>query len=245
MGSLYDVCFAGQLLDGHELQSVRHNIQKLFKANPETLDRLFSGKTQLLKRGCDKATALKYKLAMEKAGAKAVIRAREATKNAADESTTPTAQSTQESNSQAPEEHGLNLSPAGSDVLRPEERKAPVTADFDTSGITLAAVGTTLDSSNAEGAIAPDTSHLTMADMGETIPNLAPTATPVNPNIDSIELSPQGSDFTDCTPPATETPELDLSSIEIAPAGSDVLEEQYKKVEGAIFPDTDHISLQE
>ena len=246
MDSLYDVCFSGQLLEGQPLHSVRQNIQKLFKTSPETLDILFSGETQLLKRGCDKATALKYKLAMERAGAKAVIRPRQASPEPSDDKLpTPTDEATRESSSQSPPAQDLDLSPVGSDVLRPEERKAAVTVNIDTSGLDLAAVGTTFGASDTTSAVAPDTSHLSMAEVGETIPNLASTSTPLDPKTDDIELSPEGSDFSDCAAPAAAAPEVDISNIEVAPAGSDVLEEQYKKVEGAITPDTDHISLQE
>ena len=75
MEARYNIYFAGQLIEGQDLAGVRTRIGKLFKADAATLDKLFSGKTQLLKRDCDKATALKYKQAMEQAGALPVIKA--------------------------------------------------------------------------------------------------------------------------------------------------------------------------
>ena len=75
MDARYNVYFAGQLLAGHALVRVRDNIARLFNADDATLDKLFSGKPQLIKRDCDKATALKYKQAMEQAGALPVIKA--------------------------------------------------------------------------------------------------------------------------------------------------------------------------
>ena len=75
METRYNVYFAGQLLPGQELTSVRDKLAKLFNADQQTLEKLFSGKAQLLKRDCDKATALKYKQAMERAGAQPVIKA--------------------------------------------------------------------------------------------------------------------------------------------------------------------------
>ena len=74
MDPLYDVCFAGEVFQGQDLDTVKLKFAKLFKADDATLDKLFSGKTQLLKRGCDRETALKYKKAVEQAGAKPVIR---------------------------------------------------------------------------------------------------------------------------------------------------------------------------
>ena len=79
MEARYNVYFSGQLLDGQQLPTVRANMAKLFNADEATLDKLFSGKAQLVKRDCDKATALKYKQAIEKAGAIPVIKAAEAT----------------------------------------------------------------------------------------------------------------------------------------------------------------------
>jgi hypothetical protein len=226
MEPLYDVCFAGQLLDGQELQSVRDKIQKLFNANPKTLEKLFSGNTQILKRGCDKATALKYKKAMEAAGAKPEIRAGEVTADP------------------EPVDHQhFDLAPVGADVLRPEEREARVDTNVDVSHLNLAAVGTTLGQPAEAMHSAPDTSHLSMGEVGEDIPNLPDTRTALTPNTNDISLSPENSDFSDCAPPDDVVPELDLSAIELAPAGADVLEEPYKKNDEASAPDTSHLSL--
>ncbi len=71
----YNIYFAGEILDGQDLATVRSRLAKLFNAGDATLDKLFSGTPQLVKRDCDKPTALKYKQAMEKAGAKPLIKA--------------------------------------------------------------------------------------------------------------------------------------------------------------------------
>lgn len=230
MEPLFDVCYAGELLEGQDLQSVRLKLQKLFNANPETLDKLFSGKPQILKRGCDKATALKYQQAMAKAGAKALIKA----------PTNPKPTATPKDNSSSA---GLVLAPPGSDVLRPDERAAPVTAQIDTSSLDIAEAGSTLGKARAETGEAPDTSHLSVAEVGEDIPNLASSDIAIQPDTDGISLSPEGTDFSDCSAPTPTAPNLDLSSIELAPAGADVLEQQYKKTDEHSAPDTSHIAL--
>ena len=74
MEARYNVYFAGQLRAGHDLAGVRDQLARLFKADTATLDKLFSGKPQLVKRDCDKATALKYQQAMEQAGAVPIIK---------------------------------------------------------------------------------------------------------------------------------------------------------------------------
>ena len=241
MQPLYDVCFAGQLLEGQELQSVRDKIQKLFNANPETLEKLFSGKTQILKRGCDKATALKYKKAMETAGAKPIIRTGEVTADPAADKAPVEENNERDSHS---DNQGFDLAPVGADVLRPEERNTPTHAEVDLSHINLTAAGTTLGESVEATHTAPDTSHLSMGEVGEDIPGLPDTRTAVTPNTNDISLAPQGSDFSDCAPRDALDPQLDLSAIELAPAGVDVLDEQYRKKDvDTSVPDTSHLSL--
>ncbi len=58
MEERYNVYFAGQVVEGYDLHSVRDKLAKVFNADQATLDKLFSGKAQLIKRDCDKATAL-------------------------------------------------------------------------------------------------------------------------------------------------------------------------------------------
>jgi len=232
MEPLFDVCFAGELLENQDMHAVRQGLQKLFNASPETLDKLFSGKMQVLKRGCDEATALKYRQAMAKAGALAVMRPLAK----AEEKTAPEPAASPES--------GLVLAPPQSDVLRPEERAAPISNDIDTSSLDIAEVGATLGTPNAETAQAPDTSHLSVAEVGEDIPNLPSSEHTIDPDISNIHLSPEGSDFSDCSPPAPTAPAVDVSDMDLAPAGSEVLEEQYKKAETATQADTSHIALE-
>ena len=128
--------------------------------------------------------------------------------------------------------------------MRPEERVEHATSDIDVSKLELTAAGTDLSDHRDATAVAPDTSHLSMGEVGEDIPNLEDARTPLNPDTDSISLTPEGTDFSDCAPPQAQAPALDLSNIEVAPAGSDVLEEQYKKTEVEKGPDTTHISLE-
>jgi hypothetical protein len=301
METRYNVYFAGQLLPGQELTSVRDKLAKLFNADQQTLEKLFSGKALLLKRDCDKATALKYKQAMERAGAEPVIKASQSaaateqpppptpapdkTMSAAEKiaalaaapdkgdyspeesSTLPKESSTlskesstlpeepsprpEESSSGSAEQQpepgqaGINLAPAGSGVLREDERSEPVVRDIDTAGLEVDAATQRLSEEPPPPPPAPDTSHLDMGGVGEMIPNLPSDQVPLSPNTDAIDLSPAGTDFTDCAPPEAEAPPLDLSGMDLAPAGTDVLEEKYRKKEHAEAPTTDHISLEE
>lgn len=256
----YNIYYAGTVLEGHDVAGVRQQLGRLFKADDVTLDKLFSGQPQMIKRDCDKATALKYQEAMKKAGAKPLIRTAdsppptgqtavaetgsEATGKAeptAAERIAAVASGTSTDQIDAPD---FDLAPAGSDVLKPEERPAQEAVEVDTSMIDLAEVGERLSEEPAPSPDAPDTSHLSMGAVGEDIPTLDTGAAPPPPNTENIDLSPEGSDFSDCVPEPAQEPELDLSSIELAEEGADIMPDEYRKKETPAAPATDHLSLE-
>jgi hypothetical protein len=286
MSDSYDIFFAGKIADGFEESAVRAGVAKLFKANEQTLAKLFSGKPQLIKRGADKETALKYKAAMQKAGAVPVIRAVATAANStkaapdpqsakadkaetmaerlarltgetepsADETTdkaaaaeavpTPAA-AAEAAPTPATAETGLTLAPAGSEVLRDEEREVVETLDIDTSAIELASnVDEVFPEATTPTPPAPDTSHLSMGEVGEDIPHIESEVVPLNPDVDHLSMGEVGEAI-----PHLESELVpvnpDTSGIELAPEGSDVLEEKYRQEETATPPDTDHLSLEQ
>ena len=260
METLYNVYYAGQVLAGQDPGTVRENIARLFKADEATLEKLFSGKLQLLKRDCDRARALQYKQAMERAGAQAIIRAARnpesgdgerpqsrAEKIAAVANATDHAQYRPDGAApeppSAPPEEGLHLWPVGADLLRPEERPVPVDAPVQTTQWTVDEAPERLSAPPSPPPAAPDTEHLELGEVGAQIPNLAPQHPAAEPDISALDLSPEGTDFSDCAADDRIVPEADLSGLELAPGGSDVLEEQYRKRERITAPPTDHLSL--
>lgn len=269
MEARYNVYFAGQLLDGQELPAVRANMAKLFNADEATLDKLFSGKAQLVKRDCDKATALKYKQAIEKAGALPVIKAAEATPtpspaapadkpmtaaeriaalaSAPDLSAQPQAAESEASPEpvDTPSQDDIALAPSGTEVLRAEERAAPVASSVNTPDLDVDTSGERLSDTPPEPPAAPDTSHLSEAAVGELLPNLPSSTTALDPDTSGLSLSPDGTDFSDCAAPEPTAPELDLSGIDLAPAGADVIEPQYRKKQHRPPPATDHLALED
>lgn len=281
----YNIYFGGQLLEGQDMASVRDKLARLFNADEQTLDKLFSGKAQLIKRECDKATALKFKQAIEQAGARPIIKevgtsppapakapaspkpaptmtaaeriaalaeapdlgTYDTATDQADDAPPGEARPGQAEPAQAvdPGAEGINLAPQGTAVLRPEERKPAPTREVDTTGIVLDESGEQLSEPSPPPPAAPDTSHLSMGAAGDTIPTLPSDAVPVEPNTDALDLTPAGTDFSDCAAPETEMPALDLSAIELAPSGSEVLDEKYRQRQAAKAPATDHLSLED
>ncbi|PLW66992.1 hypothetical protein [Pseudohalioglobus lutimaris] len=268
MESRYNIYYAGEILDGQQAEQVREKLRALFKADDAALDKLFSGTEQVVKRECDKSTALKYKQAMERAGARPVIKVVRSSNAAAAPDPAPEAPaarklttaeriaalaaapdiniaSAEEAPPEIDEETGWQLEPVGADILRPEERSQPVVADIDISALDVAATIERLSPQPPTPPPAPDTSHLDMGAVGETIPTLPATQAPLNPNTDNLDLSPEGTDFSDCTPPPPTPPAVDLSGINLASAGSDMVEEQYRQKSTPRAPDTEHITLQD
>ena len=68
---------------------------------------------------------------------------------------------------------------------------------------------------------------------------------PLSPNIDNIDLAPDGTDFSDCAAPEAAEPVLDLSALNLAPEGAELLEEEYRNKHQATAPATDHIALED
>lgn len=288
METRYNVYFAGQLLDGRQLPDVREQLGKLFNADQQTLDKLFSGKTQLLKRDCDKATALKYKQAMERAGASPIVRSSQESGTPASPASRQTAPPASQGNNSdprpmsaaekiaalaaapdearfrsagqeprqtaAPPEDGTaeepapgepGVAPAGAAILQAHERSPQVTADIDVSGLAIGAPTERLAPASPAPPPAPDTSHLDMGEVGDTIPGLRRPPPPEPPDTSDLGLTEGELDLSEFAAPASPPPVLDLSDMHLAPAGADVLEERDRRRDDAQAPATDHLSLRE
>lgn len=270
MEERYNVYFAGQVMDGYDPHSVRDKLAKMFNADQQTLDKLFSGKTQLIKRDCDKATALKFKEAMERAGAQPTIKV--AASQTAEAKAEPTRTMTRAEKiaalaaapdedryqkpaleSRSSERHtdagaeagGISLAPPGTEVLRENERAERLIREVDTAGLEVDTAAKRLSEEAPVPPAAPDTRHISMGEVGETIPHLPSGVVPVSPNIDGLALSAPGTDFSDCAPLEAQALPLDLSALSLEPPGTDLLEEQYRGRKSGAAPSTDHISLED
>ncbi len=71
---MYRIVFRGKVRDGHQAESVREQLGKLFRIeDSERLDKLFSGSPVTIKKSLDEAGARKYLAALEKAGAEVEV----------------------------------------------------------------------------------------------------------------------------------------------------------------------------
>lgn len=74
MESTFSVIFRGEVLDGREPAQVRASLAELFSLPAERIDRLFGGRPVVLKRGLKRGEAVKFRSALAKAGAVAMLR---------------------------------------------------------------------------------------------------------------------------------------------------------------------------
>ncbi|MCB1841712.1 MAG: hypothetical protein KDI09_02025 [Halioglobus sp.] len=267
MATRYTVYYAGQIIEGHAAPAVRSGLATLFNADEATLDKLFSGKVQILKRDCDASTAGKYQQAMARVGAHAIIKAVEPAASAAapaDNTDAVRRQSAAERiaalaaaeddtrfrsdarPAAAPKpakDEKFQLAPVGADLLRPEERRPADPPAPISSSLSVDNDATRLSAEPAAAPPPPDTSHIALDNPGGTIPNL-PGAEPLPaPDTSAIDLTPPGTDFSDCAADTPAPPTLDLSELALAPEGSVVLEERFRRHYEGEAPATDHIAL--
>ena len=222
----YDIYFRGEILPGADAAQVKSAIAQIFNADAAKLAILFSGKVNTIKKSVDKATAAKYQQAFKKAGAKAVITLTKEAHSSEVSAAAPahaqqeSAPSSEPSNEpvvkQGITDANWDVLPSGSDLLKPDERRDIPSVDIDTSSIKVVSPFAEIEVENKPIPPAPDTSHISVADVGEDM----------NPN----------------KTPSTADLELDLSSFSIAEPGSALNDEKEKKTPPA--PDTSHIELE-
>ena len=194
---LYDIFFRGGVMPGESTDIVKGNLAKLFKANSTQIDAMFSGKAIVIKKNLSKSAALQYQAAMEKAGAKVILREKVGSPKSPTPSPTTSAQTPTETIvastpvTSTSGNESWDLAPAGSDVLSESERTPFVPADIDTSAIKLT-------SAFAE-------------------PEIDNTPPPPPPNTDHISVAAVGSDILAEKPPEPPKPDIDLSGMEVAP----------------------------
>jgi len=218
----FDIYFRGEVLPDHDLETVKQKVAALFKADANKLAALFSGKVNVIKKGVDKATALKYQQAFKNAGAKAVITQAKPAASKSAQDPTPKAASSQDvsvvqpvASTSTSDEGDWGVLPAGSDLLKPNERNSQPDVDVDTSAIKMVSPFAEPEVQEKPVPPAPDTSHISVAEVG-------------------ADMNP------DRPAPVAEL-DLDLSDFSVAEPGAQ-LQDQKDKTEPAA-PDTSHIHL--
>lgn len=213
----YDIYFRGEILAGADEANAKAAVAKIFKADAAKLAVLFSGKVNSIKKAVDKTTAAKYQQAFKQAGAKLVITLAKEEQvsipvNSSKATTQPSIVNKQESMNS---EGNWDVLPTGSDLLKPGERRNIPDADIDTSGIKVVSPFAEVEVVEKIVPPAPNTSHITIADVGE-------------------DMNPER------VAPIADL-ELDLSSFTVAEPGAELTDKKEKPA--PLAPDTSHIKL--
>lgn len=258
---LYDVYLTGKLADGLGREAAAERLARIFKAAPATMLGLLTGKPQLLKRGVDKATALKYREALQPAGVEVAFKpqpthapAVAAQTAAAARPSAPQPAATEAGPAAAAAvapvadtgTGALTLAPAGSDVLSAAERSHVAPAVIDLGHLSLAEPGATLgeESHQADAPSLPEIDGWTLREAGgdllaEDERTHLPSAAP---DIPDFTLAPAGAELEtlhDERPPV----QVDTAALSLAPAGTDLLPPEQRRKTDAVAPATDHLKL--
>ena len=173
----YNIYFSGEIAAGEALSDVRDRVGALFNARDNTLDKLFSGKTQLIKRNCSIDEARKYQAAMRRAGALATI---------------APAEPGDERRTAGPRSPASDVSTAATAPGADNEPQVPAVAagtDF-----SLAPAGERLSTPPPAPPPPPDTSHLSVMAIGDAIPTLRSAPPPPPPDTSGLRLEDPGNE---------------------------------------------------
>ncbi len=188
-GELYEVAFYGKIKEGEDAQLVKTKVAKLFNADEAKLAQLFSGKRIVIKKNVDAATANKYRVALDQAGAQcevAPMGGGEVPAQAAAAATEPAASPTE---------------PAQAAPAAPSQSaSAPITAASDPASVYEAKGG---------GEVAPPPQTDPLGITGDQIDDLAASIAPVGSELQSeykndaepaidlsgLDMAPVGSDI--------------------------------------------------
>ncbi len=168
--SSFEIVFRGDIAPGNSLSEVRERLQQLFKADDAQLERLFSGRPVVLKRGLDRETGERYRDAISKAGALVEVRQAAPDSEVSDtghvpETRTEVADSRGEDAGeyQDADEGGWGVAPPGADVLAADERTEHEPRNIKTSHLSVAPPGADVLSETERSKLVEkdiDTSHL-------------------------------------------------------------------------------------
>lgn len=185
--SRYEIAFSGQTVPGAPLDTVKANLARLFQADAQRIELLFSGRRMVIKNNLDAEAAEKYRSVIERAGAVVEVVDMDAQIEEIELAPPPPAEPVsapiQPVASAAAPQGRLKVAPrdeymaAFADVDAPDFGLAPVGTDLqdekpeaqaprvDLSQFSVAPVGSDMGQARPEPAgPAPDTSHLKLQD---------------------------------------------------------------------------------
>jgi len=183
----YAIVFTGEINDAMSKDAVVSNLAALFKQDQQFIEKLFSGKQVVIKRGLDQQSANKYLAAISQAGAIAKIISQEATKVDAAPGTQneapATRPSTEPSTKSVAESQPLSMAEPGSTIIEYQHQTEPV---IDITGISMSPAGEQITSPDYISPPEIDTSNMDLLPSGS---QLSTEKKPDSPDIDTTGMS--------------------------------------------------------
>lgn len=250
---LFNLIFRGDLVAGFSLADVKAGFAQLFRLDPTRVDPYFLGKPTILKKDCDRATADKFQLAMQRIGAVLEVRpvaaVAPAATPAATVSTPAAAAPVQSAVAAAPAGNPWSLAAQGSNLIRHDEIARPAPVQVDISKISLVKRNPfALDEEEplepARHVEAPrlDLSGLTLGKPGESLAEYQEFV-PRQLDLSELSLAAVGADVLRPEERVAVAPvQVDTSELNLAAAGGDL--GQIPPPPAPPAPSTEHLSVQ-
>ncbi|MAT84166.1 MAG: hypothetical protein CMQ43_05700 [Gammaproteobacteria bacterium] len=243
MSERYKLVFRGEVLEGQHPAVVRKRLGESAGFADDALDKLFSGRPVVVKREADTATAARYQAVFRKAGARLRVLPVEDGDDplSAAPAATEAPSGARADAGPADSGGGFELLPAGSDILREDERDGFEAREVDTGSLALEGARFVVDEPAPE-APSPDVSHLSVAEVGVNLGGDGPAQAPVEVQVPAFDIAEPGVDLSPRR--AAPSPAFDPASVsfEVAPAGADL--GQRRAPAAAPVPDVSHLSLE-
>lgn len=232
-----ELAFYGELIAGAQLDQVKTNLAAMFKASPEQIERMFSGKRVVIRNKLDLETAQKYVQAMEKRGARCQIERMGApgepyTETPAEDDSAATPVS-EPASSAAPASQASVSQPTVLTTTTLKTTSDAPTPSEPPSKVAPATVTSTPGGASGESRPAPvNASGLPVA--GEKVADILASS--------ALELDPVGVRMQDEAVPLPELELEELRDVGLLPVGSDLSEK--KQQVAPVIPDTSHLSIE-
>jgi hypothetical protein len=158
---LFDIFFSGKIIEGHDPAEVKERIRRIFNAQDDQLQRLFSGEPVRIKGGADEEEASKYRVKFRDAGALVEIKLAQAAASDSTPAATPDVAETSAADGKG-DDTGLTLLPPNTGSLIDCAREVEPQEIPDISALKLSPEGTLIDESEQAPPAEIDTSELTV-----------------------------------------------------------------------------------
>jgi len=202
-GNTFGVIFSGKIVEGASADQVKQNVAKLFKVEVANIERLFTGKPVVLKKGLNEETARKYQQALRKAGAICAVADAAKSKGSAAAQQAPTSRPAVASPVKAP---------TAPKPVKGAKVAARAATSSESAGLTKYVVKEAPQTLGELGNAAVDEPGVVIVQHQDVPP----------PQIDTSELSMDQPGVTLSEHEVVAEPAVDISGISMAEPGSDI-----------------------